>query len=52
MFFAPRFTLLEPESQCSKPTMNTRKPAKLALEDGAIYDGYSFGADGEVDGEV
>jgi carbamoyl-phosphate synthase small subunit len=29
--------------------MNT---AKLALEDGTIYTGYSFGADGEVDGEV
>jgi carbamoyl-phosphate synthase small subunit len=32
--------------------MNTQKPAKLALEDGAVYDGISFGADGEVDGEV
>ncbi len=28
------------------------KPAKLALEDGAVYSGYSFGADGEVTGEV
>jgi len=35
-----------------KNTMNTRKPAKLVLEDGAVYDGVSFGADGEVDGEV
>ncbi|MCE9605467.1 MAG: glutamine-hydrolyzing carbamoyl-phosphate synthase small subunit [Planctomycetia bacterium] len=26
--------------------------AKLALEDGTVYTGYSFGADGEVDGEV
>lgn len=26
--------------------------AKLALEDGTIYTGYSFGAEGEVDGEV
>lgn len=28
------------------------KPAKLALEDGTVYSGYAFGADGEVDGEV
>src|SRR5688500_15735648 len=28
------------------------QPAKLALEDGAIYSGSSFGAEGEVDGEV
>ena len=28
------------------------KPAKLALEDGAVYTGVSIGADGEVDGEV
>ncbi len=28
------------------------KPAKLALEDGTVYAGQSFGADGEVDGEV
>lgn len=27
-------------------------PAKLALEDGTIYTGYSFGASGEVTGEV
>lgn len=27
-------------------------PAKLALEDGSIYAGYSFGATGEVTGEV
>lgn len=26
--------------------------AKLALEDGTVYSGYSFGAEGEVDGEV
>ncbi len=26
--------------------------AKLALEDGTIYTGYAFGAEGEVDGEV
>ncbi len=28
------------------------KPAKLALEDGTIFSGVSFGAEGEVDGEV
>jgi carbamoyl-phosphate synthase small subunit len=28
------------------------KPAMLALEDGAVYSGHSFGAEGEVDGEV
>jgi carbamoyl-phosphate synthase small subunit len=28
------------------------KPAKLALEDGTVYSGLSFGAEGEVDGEV
>ena len=28
------------------------KPAKLALEDGAVFTGVSIGADGEVDGEV
>jgi carbamoyl-phosphate synthase small subunit len=28
------------------------KPAKLALEDGTVYAGESFGADGEVAGEV
>ena len=28
------------------------KPAKLALEDGTIFTGTSFGAEGEVDGEV
>ena len=27
-------------------------PAKLALEDGTVYNGVSFGAQGEVDGEV
>lgn len=27
-------------------------PAKLALEDGTVYTGTSFGAEGEVDGEV
>jgi carbamoyl-phosphate synthase small subunit len=27
-------------------------PAKLALEDGTVFGGLSFGADGEVDGEV
>jgi carbamoyl-phosphate synthase small subunit len=28
------------------------QPAKLALEDGTVYTGISFGATGEVDGEV
>src|SRR6266513_1582945 len=28
------------------------KTAKLALEDGAVFSGTSFGAEGEVDGEV
>lgn len=28
------------------------QPAKLALEDGTVYSGLSFGAEGEVDGEV
>src|ERR1700704_1327142 len=28
------------------------RPAKLALEDGIVYTGSSFGAEGEVDGEV
>lgn len=28
------------------------KPAKLALEDGTVYAGHSFGADVETDGEV
>ena len=32
--------------------MNTSKVAKLALEDGTVYCGTSFGATGEVDGEV
>lgn len=32
--------------------MTSTKPAKLALESGAVYEGVSFGADGEVDGEV
>ena len=29
-----------------------KQPAKLALEDGTVYTGHSFGAEGEVDGEV
>ena len=27
-------------------------PAKLALEDGTIYTGYAFGAEGEVTGRM
>jgi carbamoyl-phosphate synthase small subunit len=33
-------------------TNDQTKPAKLALEDGAVFTGTSFGAEGEVDGEV
>lgn len=29
-----------------------RQPAKLALEDGSVFDGYSFGAKGTCEGEV
>ncbi len=32
--------------------MSELAPAKLALEDGTVYTGQSFGADGEVTGEV
>jgi carbamoyl-phosphate synthase small subunit len=32
--------------------LNKKKRAFLALEDGTIFKGYSFGADGEVAGEV
>ncbi|QDT67186.1 Carbamoyl-phosphate synthase small chain [Planctomycetes bacterium MalM25] len=32
--------------------MPAPRPAKLALEDGAVYAGHAIGADGEVDGEV
>ena len=28
------------------------KPAKLALEDGSVFSGYAFGADGTTSGEV
>lgn len=31
---------------------NTNKIAKLALEDGTVYQGTAFGAEGEVEGEV
>ena len=33
-------------------TENSPKTAKLALEDGTVYTGFAFGAEGEVDGEV
>ncbi len=42
----------ELKSSITKHSMITQKPAKLALEDGTVYEGLSFGADGEVDGEV
>ena len=32
--------------------MQPMQPAKLALADGTIYDGFSIGASGEVEGEV
>ncbi|HIF32196.1 MAG TPA: carbamoyl-phosphate synthase small subunit [Planctomycetes bacterium] len=32
--------------------MQSMQPAKLALEDGTVYPGISFGAAGEVEGEV
>jgi carbamoyl-phosphate synthase small subunit len=32
--------------------MKSMQPAKLALEDGTVFSGVSFGADGEIDGEV
>lgn len=32
--------------------MPAPRPAKLALEDGAVFAGHAIGADGEVDGEV
>ena len=32
--------------------MTSDRPAKLALEDGSVFTGISFGAHGEVDGEV
>jgi carbamoyl-phosphate synthase small subunit len=32
--------------------MNQQPTAKLALEDGTVYTGVSFGATGEIDGEV
>jgi carbamoyl-phosphate synthase small subunit len=35
-----------------KEIMSSTKPAKLALEDGTVFTGISFGASGEVDGEV
>jgi carbamoyl-phosphate synthase small subunit len=49
---APQFTFGEPISDVIEFTMNSPNPAKLALEDGTVYDGYRFGAAGEVDGEV
>ena len=32
--------------------MTERTPARLVLEDGTCFDGYSFGAEGERTGEV
>ena len=36
----------------SDPIPNEMAPAKLVLEDGTVYTGQSFGADGQTDGEV
>jgi carbamoyl-phosphate synthase small subunit len=36
----------------SSPAANETRIAKLALEDGAVFRGLAFGAEGEVDGEV
>jgi carbamoyl-phosphate synthase small subunit len=39
-------------SESHAPANRERRPAKLALEDGRVFTGWAFGADGEVDGEV
>jgi len=36
----------------TEQALQMTRPAKLALEDGTVYCGVSFGATGEVDGEV
>lgn len=46
----PRRTLLNFESRICFGPMS--RLAKLALEDGTVYSGTAFGADGEVTGEV
>jgi len=50
--FAPPFTFAATDSCTLTRPMNRQKPAKLALEDGTVYEGTSFGADGETGGEV
>src|SRR3954470_21904228 len=41
-------------ARCGQPAQLSamNKPAKLALEDRTVFTGISFGAEGEVDGEV
>ncbi len=41
-----------PRHRCSEFCCQTMIPAKLALQDGSIYTGEAFGAEGEVAGEV
>lgn len=42
-----------PESQSpSQAPFSERRPAKLALEDGTVFPGFSFGAHGTCEGEV
>jgi len=43
---------LHTESSRREESASMNQPAKLALEDGTVYTGISFGALGEVDGEV
>ncbi len=43
-------TTADAEKKSAQPGSNT--PAKLALEDGTVFSGTSFGAVGEVNGEV
>ncbi|MFK7767077.1 MAG: glutamine-hydrolyzing carbamoyl-phosphate synthase small subunit [Mariniblastus sp.] len=39
-------------SNSAKIPFSDRKPAKLALEDGTVYSGFSLGAEGTCEGEV
>src|SRR5262245_30335113 len=41
-----------PRRQAKRNSKPMRETAKLALEDGTVFTGISFGAAGEVDGEV
>ena len=50
--------MTRPQSSHQQPIPSDRspftrlKPAKLALEDGSVFSGYAFGADGTTTGEV